>query len=52
MIDFLDAPHHNGNFEFATAKEASEVSLWLLGNYIAEPDKDLPPGNILAANQQ
>jgi hypothetical protein len=51
-IDFLDAPHHNGDFEFASAKEASEVSLWLLGNYIAEPDKDLPSGNLPAANKQ
>lgn len=51
-IDFLDAPHHNGDFEFASAKEASEVSLWLLGNYIAEPDKDLPSANMPAANKQ
>ena len=52
VIDFLDAPHHDGKFEFASPKEASEVALWLLGNYIAEPDKDLPPGNISAANNQ
>ncbi|MBX5040370.1 hypothetical protein HJB51_19590 [Rhizobium lentis] len=51
VIDFLDAPHHNGKFEFASPKEASEVALWLLGNYIAEPDKDLPPGDISAANK-
>ncbi|OWV73665.1 hypothetical protein ATY76_30470 [Rhizobium sp. R339] len=52
VIDFLDAPHHNGDFEFASAKEASEVALWLLGNYIAEPNKDLPSGNTSAANKQ
>jgi hypothetical protein len=52
VVDFLDAPYHNADFEFASAKEASEVSLWLLGNYIAEPDKDLPTGNISAANKQ
>ncbi|MQB43217.1 hypothetical protein [Rhizobium sp. ICMP 5592] len=37
-IDFLDAPHHNGTFEFATPAEAAEVSLWLLGNYVAGED--------------
>ncbi|WHO71715.1 hypothetical protein [Rhizobium sp. BT03] len=52
VIDFLDAPHHSGDFEFASAKESSEVALWLLGNYIAEPDKDLPSGNTVAANKQ
>lgn len=52
MIDFLDAPSHNGDFEFASPKEASEVALWLLGNYIAEPDRELPPSNISAANKQ
>ncbi|MBB4574328.1 hypothetical protein [Rhizobium lentis] len=51
-IEFLDAPGHNGKFEFASPKEASEVALWLLGNYIAEPDKDLPAGHISAANKQ
>ncbi|KQV83674.1 hypothetical protein [Rhizobium sp. Root1220] len=50
-IEFLDAPHHNGAFEFTSAREASEVSLWLLGNYIAEPDKELPPANPTAANR-
>ncbi|NLS16116.1 hypothetical protein HGP16_06030 [Rhizobium sp. P40RR-XXII] len=37
-VDFLDAPHHNGTFEFKTPAEAAEVSLWLLGNYIAGED--------------
>lgn len=49
-IQFLDAPHHNATFEFASAKEASEVSLWLLGNYVAEPDKALPAVDPIAAN--
>lgn len=34
-IAFLDAPHHDGTFEFASASEAAEVALWLLGNYVA-----------------
>jgi hypothetical protein len=50
VIDFLDHPHHNGTFEFASAQEASEVSLWLLGNYVAEPDIILPPPENPAAN--
>ncbi len=40
-VQFLDAPHHSGTFEFSSPKEASEVSLWLLGNYVADPDKHL-----------
>ncbi len=44
-IDFLDGPHHNGTFEFATPAEAAEVSLWLLGNYVSDEDLELPvPG--------
>lgn len=34
-VDFLDAPFHNGEFFFATPQIAAEVSLWLLGNYVA-----------------
>jgi hypothetical protein len=34
-IEFLDAPTQNGSFSFATAAEAAEVSLWLLGNFMA-----------------
>jgi hypothetical protein len=34
-IEFLDSPTQNGSFSFATAAEAAEVSLWLLGNLIA-----------------
>jgi hypothetical protein len=49
-IDFLDAPHHNGTFEFPTPMAAAEVSLWLLGNYVATDDLD-PPGIADAANQ-
>jgi hypothetical protein len=48
-IDFLDAPHHNGTYEFSSAKEAAEVSLWLLGNYVATDDLVLPEKT--AANQ-
>lgn len=38
-IEFLDAPFHNGDFVFASAAEAAEVSLWLLGNYISVGDR-------------
>lgn len=34
-LAFLDAPHHDGIFEFAAPEDAAEVSLWLLGNYLA-----------------
>lgn len=34
-VDFLDAPTINGHFSFATAADAAEVSLWLLGNLVA-----------------
>ncbi|MFK0165368.1 hypothetical protein [Rhizobium sp. NPDC090279] len=37
-VDFLDVPHHNDTFEFKTSTEAAEVSLWLLGNYVAADD--------------
>jgi hypothetical protein len=52
VIDFLDHPHHNGAFEFASAKEASEVSLWLLGNYVADADLALPAAEQPAANNR
>ena len=45
-VDFLDAPHHNGNFEFASPAEAAEVSLWLLGNYIGERDWPAGPAEL------
>ncbi|OWV94313.1 hypothetical protein ATY81_12805 [Rhizobium sp. R72] len=51
-IEFLDAPHQNGTFEFVSAREASEVSLWLLGNYVADPDKALPSHGSTTANGQ
>ena len=44
-VEFLDAPHHNGTFEFATPAEAAEVSLWLLGNYVANDDIEPPASN-------
>ncbi|WP_377296175.1 hypothetical protein [Rhizobium sp. SGZ-381] len=34
-IQFLDAPGQDDSFVFSTAQEAAEVSLWLLGNYVA-----------------
>lgn len=37
-VEFLDAPFHNGEFIFATPQQAAEVSLWLLGNYVAPSD--------------
>lgn len=47
IVDFLDAPRHNGTFEFATPDAAAEVSLWLLGNYVAgegaKPTELMPP---------
>lgn len=33
-IEFLDAPGQNGTFIFASADDAAEVSLWLLGNLL------------------
>jgi nitrogen-specific signal transduction histidine kinase len=49
-VDFLDAPHHNGTFEFASAADAAEVSLWLLGNYVAADDREPPAKDHPAAN--
>jgi hypothetical protein len=43
FIEFLDAPSHNGEFTFATAADAAEVSLWLLGNYVGPADLDPAP---------
>ena len=37
-VNFLGAPQHNGDYLFAKPAEAAEVSLWLLGNYIAPDD--------------
>lgn len=37
-VEFLDAPFHNGEFTFMTPQQAAEVSLWLLGNYVAPSD--------------
>lgn len=44
--EFLDAPTLNGEFLFVNEKEAAEVSLWLLDNYVSvtarstDPDED------------
>jgi hypothetical protein len=43
-IQFLDAPGHDDSFVFSTAAEAAEVSLWLLGNYVA-PELQQLEGN-------
>ncbi|QLF70304.1 hypothetical protein FE840_012570 [Peteryoungia desertarenae] len=40
-IEFLDAPFHNGKYTFASAAEAAEVSLWLLGNYLPAGERVL-----------
>ena len=38
-VDFVNAPAHSGEFVFSSAREAAEVSLWLLGNYVSVADK-------------
>jgi hypothetical protein len=38
--EFLDVPKNNGDFVFKSEADAAEVSLWLLGNYLATADKD------------
>ena len=38
--EFLDAPTLNGEFVFANEKEAAEVSLWLLDNYVSVADRN------------
>lgn len=40
-VEFLDAPSQNGTFVFATEKEAAEVSLWLLDNYVNVADREI-----------
>jgi hypothetical protein len=44
--EFLDSPHQNGTFVFDSEKEAAEVSLWLLDNYVSVEDRqmDTPSG--------
>jgi hypothetical protein len=39
--EFLDVPNSNGDFIFKTEADAAEVSLWLLGNYLAAADRDV-----------
>ncbi|WP_420839979.1 hypothetical protein [Allorhizobium sonneratiae] len=41
-VKFDDSPQHNGNYLFATAAEASDVSLWLLGNFLSAKHQPLP----------
>lgn len=38
-VEFLDAPTQNGTFVFSSEKEAAEVSLWLLDNYVNIPER-------------
>ncbi|MFB9952146.1 hypothetical protein ACFFP0_25150 [Rhizobium puerariae] len=40
-VEFLDAPSQNGTFVFSTEKEAAEVSLWLLDNYVSVTDREI-----------
>ncbi len=42
--EFLDAPTLNGDFVFANEKEAAEVSLWLLDNYVSVTGRDNEAG--------
>jgi hypothetical protein len=37
-LDFRDATFRNGAFAFTTAQDAAEVSLWLVGAFVADPD--------------
>ncbi len=38
-VEFLNAPSHNGEFTFVSPAIAAEVSLWLLGNYVAPAER-------------
>lgn len=38
-VDFTDEPPYSGRFEFTSTREAAEVSLWLLGNYVRPEDR-------------
>ncbi|WP_117195690.1 hypothetical protein [Rhizobium terrae] len=40
-VEFLDAPTQNGTFIFSSEKEAAEVSLWLLDNYVSVADREM-----------
>lgn len=37
-VEFTDEPPYRGQFEFISSREAAEVSLWLLGNYVHPVD--------------
>jgi hypothetical protein len=41
--EFLDSPTQNGEFVFSSEKEAAEVSLWLLDNYVSVADRNPDP---------
>ncbi len=48
-VEFLDSPTQNGTFVFRTEKEAAEVSLWLLDNYVSVADRETDEGRAAAA---
>ncbi|WP_340162637.1 hypothetical protein [Neorhizobium sp. SOG26] len=43
-VEFLDSPTQSGTYVFDTEKEAAEVSLWLLDNYVAIAERDEEEG--------
>jgi hypothetical protein len=49
--EFLDAPSQNGSFVFASEKEAAEVSLWLLDNYVSVADHTTSEADIINRDQ-
>lgn len=40
QVSFSDEPRYSGSFEFASTREAAEVGLWLLGNYVSPGNRD------------
>jgi hypothetical protein len=40
-VEFLDSPTQNGTYTFGSEKEAAEVALWLLDNYVSVADRDI-----------
>lgn len=43
--EFLDAPTLNGDFVFVNEREAAEVSLWLLDNYVSVTGRNSDEGD-------
>ena len=48
-VEFTNDPPYRGEFEFASTREAAEVGIWLLGNYVHPDDK---PEDVLPPVQQ